>query len=229
MASNAMERFICMVIGYAFGLIQSSYFIGKRHHVDIRKVGSGNAGTTNALRSLGLKAGLLTLFMDVMKCVLAILLVRFLFKGNGKDILPLLSVYAGAGCVLGHNFPFFLGFRGGKGVAASLGLFCALDFRIVLVVMFWFFFIFFTTHYVSLASLSSYFFACALAVIFGALGFYGMDFAGTLEMDLVLAALFLLTVFRHRANISRLLSGTERKTYLTHNKKENGGEGHGEG
>ena len=97
-----MERIICLIIGYAFGLFQTGYFVGKLNHVDIRKTGSGNSGSTNALRVLGVKAGLMTFAGDVLKCVLPILLVRQIFSGS--DCLPLLAMYTGAGATLGHNY-----------------------------------------------------------------------------------------------------------------------------
>ena len=109
-----MERIICLAIGYLFGMFQTSYIIGKIHHMDIRQYGSGNAGTTNALRTLGKKAGAMTLIGDMLKCVIAILIVDAVFKNRYQEILPLLGMYTAAGCVLGHNFPFYLGFRGGK-------------------------------------------------------------------------------------------------------------------
>ena len=115
-----MERIICIVIGYAFGLFQTGYIYGRMHHIDIRKHGSGNAGTTNALRTLGWKAGLITFLGDCMKCVLAVVLVKLIFAES--DYLPLLSLYAGLGAVLGHNYPFYLNFKGGKGIAATGGL-----------------------------------------------------------------------------------------------------------
>ena len=105
-----MERIICLIIGYAFGLFQTGYFVGKLNHVDIRKTGSGNSGSTNALRVLGVKAGLMTFAGDVLKCVLPILLVRQIFSGS--DCLPLLAMYTGAGATLGHNYPFYLKFKG---------------------------------------------------------------------------------------------------------------------
>ena len=108
-----LERLICILIGYVFGLFQTSYIIGKIHKTDIREHGSGNAGTTNALRTFGKKAGAMTLLGDCLKCVFAIVAVRLIFKEKSADILPLLSIYAVAGCVLGHNFPVTLGFRGG--------------------------------------------------------------------------------------------------------------------
>ena len=115
-----MERIICLIIGYAFGLFQTGYFVGKLNHVDIRKTGSGNSGSTNALRVLGVKAGLMTFVGDVLKCVLPILLVRQIFSGS--DCLPLLAMYTGAGATLGHNYPFYLKFKGGKGIAVLAGL-----------------------------------------------------------------------------------------------------------
>ena len=212
-------RLICLGIGYLFGLFQTSYFVGRAHHIDIRKVGSGNAGSTNTLRVLGRKAGLLVLLGDVMKCVIAILLAGYLFREKGREILPLLKMYTAAGCVLGHNYPFYLGFKGGKGIAASLGMMIAIDWRVTCILMTVFLIIFFTTHYVSLGSIFAYFTGLAGIVIFGALGFYGMDLAHTIEMDVIMALLTLQAIVKHRENIKRLMAGTERKTYLGSRKK----------
>ena len=107
-----MERIICILIGYVFGLFQTGYFYGMTKHVDIRKHGSGNAGTTNALRTLGWTAGVITFIGDCLKCVLAVVVVHLLFGQN--ENIALLSMYAGMGAVLGHNFPFYLKFKGGK-------------------------------------------------------------------------------------------------------------------
>ena len=117
-----MERFICLLIGYAFGLIQTGYIYGKMRGVDIRKEGSGNAGSTNALRTMGIKAGLVTLLGDCFKCVFAVVTVYLIYGKTYADIFPLLAMYAGMGAVLGHNYPFYLNFKGGKGIAATAGL-----------------------------------------------------------------------------------------------------------
>ena len=148
-----MERLICLAIGYVCGLFQTSYIIGRMYKTDIREHGSGNAGTTNALRTFGKKAGALTLFGDCFKCVAAILIVKALFRGSYGDILPLLSLYAAAGCVLGHNFPFYLNFKGGKGIAASVGMILAFDWRVFLICAVVFFGLFFAFHYVVLLRL----------------------------------------------------------------------------
>ena len=115
-----MERVISVVIGYAFGIIQSAFLIGKlTKGVDIRKFGSGNLGSTNALRVLGKKAGLITILCDISKSMLAFILCTLLFK----DMI--FGMYACLGVILGHNFPFYLKFKGGKGVASMIGMmFC---------------------------------------------------------------------------------------------------------
>ena len=87
-----MERLICIAIGYVFGLFQTSYIYGKMHGIDIRKCGSGNAGTTNMLRTMGTKAGAITLLGDAFKCVIAVLVVRTLFRAQYEEILPLLTI-----------------------------------------------------------------------------------------------------------------------------------------
>ncbi len=215
-----LERVICVGIGYLFGLFQTSYLYGRANHMDIREHGSGNAGTTNALRTMGKKAGALTLLGDCLKCVLAVLAVRLIYGGSQGEILPLLSLYAAAGCILGHNFPFYLGFRGGKGVAASVGMVLVIDWRIFLICAVVFLALYFAAHYVSLCSISAYVTALVMLIIFGQMGHYGMPQARVWEMDLVMLALTVLAIYRHRANIGRLLRGEESKIYLrTRNKK----------
>ena len=118
-----MERIICLAIGYVCGLLQTGYLVGKMNHVDIRKEGSGNAGSTNALRVLGWKAGAMTFAGDVIKCLAAVLIARYLYRDT--QYVPLLAMYAGMGATLGHNFPFYLKFKGGKGIAVLAGLILA--------------------------------------------------------------------------------------------------------
>ena len=209
-----LARIICLAVGYLCGLFQTSYIYGKKSGIDIRQYGSGNAGTTNALRTLGKKAGALTLLGDCLKCVIAVLIARFVFAGHAGTDLPLLELYAGAGCILGHNFPFYLKFRGGKGIAASVGFILAFDWRIFLICAVIFFALFFTTHYVSLCSLSAYLAAFAAIIVLGQGGAYGMDASHTMEMYVVMGLLTALAFFRHRANIMRLAKGTENRVYL---------------
>lgn len=217
-----IERLSCLLIGYVFGLFQTSYIIGKIHKTDIREHGSGNAGTTNALRTFGKKAGALTLLGDCMKCILAIVVVRLLFAERGADIMPLLCIYAAAGCILGHNFPITLGFRGGKGIAASVGFLIAFDWRLFVICAVLFFALFFTTHYVSLCSLSCYILALVAMIVRGESGGYGMDRVHTTEMYLVMVFLACLAFWRHRANIIRLTKGTENKVFLGKSSEKKG-------
>ena len=216
------ERLISILIGYVFGLFQTSYIIGKMHKTDIREHGSGNAGTTNALRTFGKKAGAITLLGDCLKCVLAIVAVRLIFAGRETEMMPLLCIYAAAGCILGHNFPITLGFRGGKGIAASVGFLIAFDWRMFVICAVVFFALFFTTHYVSLCSLTTYMTALIALIVIGETGGYGMDRMHTTEMYLVMTALTVLAFWRHRANIVRLLKGTESKVFLSKSKTKKG-------
>ncbi len=215
-----MERLICIAIGYLFGLFQTAYIIGKINGIDIRNYGSGNSGTTNMLRTLGTKAGLLTFAGDCLKCVLAVVLVRLLFASSHGDILPLLSFYAAAGVILGHNYPFYLGFRGGKGVAATAGLIFSLDPVMTVLGLITFFGFFLTTHYVSLGSLMVYVGILIELPILGQTGHFHMDQSHLFEMYAVAAALAALAFWKHRENIARLRSGTERKTYLFKKKSD---------
>ena len=148
-----MERVICLIIGYAFGLFQTAFIYGKLHGIDIREHGSGNAGTTNTLRVLGTKAGLIVLAGDIIKCILAIVISGLIFGVSHPDEIYLLKLYAAAGAILGHNFPFYLHFRGGKGIAATAGLILSFHIAFLPMGVIIFFGTFFLTHYVSLGSL----------------------------------------------------------------------------
>jgi len=225
-----MERVICLLIGYVFGLFQTAYFYGKAHGIDIRQHGSGNAGTTNTLRVLGTKAGLIVLAGDCLKCMAAVWIVRLLFGETHPDTIYLLSLYAGAGAILGHNYPFYMGFKGGKGIAATAGLILAFHPYFIVMGVVVFFGIFFTTHYVSLGSLLVYAGFLIEMVICGQAGlFVGMTQLQLYEMYGLTAALAALAYWKHRQNILRLLHGNERKTYLTKKNKVDidGGESKG--
>lgn len=207
-----MERIVSVCIGYAFGLIQTGYLYGKLHHVDIRKQGSGNAGTTNALRTLGWKAGAVTLLGDAFKCVFAVLAVQFIYRGSHQDILPLLSMYAGMGAVLGHNYPFYMKFKGGKGIAATAGLLLSTTTPVmVLICLVAFVGIVAATRYVSLGSLVVVVIYLLEIIYRGQTGAYGMEANFLYEMYGIAAFLMVSAFYRHRENIKRLLSGTENK------------------
>ncbi|MGI5947533.1 MAG: glycerol-3-phosphate 1-O-acyltransferase PlsY [Lachnospiraceae bacterium] len=218
-----MERILCLAIGYAFGLIQTGYFYGKVHGVDIRKHGSGNSGTTNALRVLGAKAGLIVFAGDFLKTFVPCVLVR-IFLGDGALYSHVLVLYTGLGVTLGHNYPFYLGFKGGKGIAAMAGILMASDWRITLICAAVFIGTVAITRYVSLGSLLVAAIFLAMTAYFTFTGGYGTavlhDVSGMTSLNtpylrwecvtvaFVIAA---MAFWRHRANIKRLLHGTENK------------------
>lgn len=207
-----MERIISVLIGYAFGLFQTGYLYGKLHHIDIRTQGSGNAGTTNALRTLGWKAGLITFLGDCFKCVFAVALVHVIYGKSHADILPVLSMYAGMGAVFGHNYPVHMGFKGGKGIAATAGLLIStVNLRMVLICLAAFIVIVAVTRYVSLGSLVVVVLYLAEVIYGGMTGGFGVEGAPLYEMYAIAAILMLSAFYKHKANIKRLLSGTENK------------------
>ncbi|MBR5597237.1 MAG: glycerol-3-phosphate 1-O-acyltransferase PlsY [Lachnospiraceae bacterium] len=212
-----MIRLLCLVVGYFFGAFQTAYFYGKMHGIDIRTMGSGNAGTTNTLRVLGTKAGMLVLAGDVIKTVLAILVVRFLVLPNFVvgDREYLYVLYTAAGAILGHNFPFYMQFKGGKGIASTFGLIFSFHPLFIPVGFVLFLGTFMTTHYVSLGSLLIYAGFVIQMIIMGQTGAMGDISQSVLnEMYLISILLLAMAYWKHRENIKRLLTGTERKTYL---------------
>ncbi len=207
-----MERLLCVLIGYVCGLFQTGYIYGKLKNVDIRKHGSGNAGTTNALRTLGWKAGVITFIGDFLKCVVAVACVRLIFGGNSE--LSLYSLYAGLGAVLGHNYPFYLKFKGGKGIAATVGLILTVNPIMFLTVAVIFFAIVLLTQYVSLASIIIMIVFGIQVFAYGQWGGFQLDKPQLYEFYIIVLMLILMACFRHRANIKRLINGTENKTNI---------------
>lgn len=214
-----MERIVCIVIGYVFGLFQTAFIYGKLHGIDIRQYGSGNAGTTNTLRVLGTKAGLIVLAGDIIKCILAIVICGALFGSSNPEKIYLLRLYAAMGAILGHNFPFYLGFKGGKGIAATAGLVLSFHPYFIPMGVLLFFGAFLLTHYVSLGSLLVYAGIMIEMVVCGQMGVFGATREILIEMYIITAFLTVMAYYKHRENIARLLKGQERKTYLTKKNK----------
>lgn len=215
-----MVRVICVLIGYVFGLFQTAFFYGKMHGIDIREHGSGNSGTTNALRVFGTKAGLIVFAGDCLKCIFAVLVVKLIFGNDYGDIMKLLCLYTGAGAILGHNYPFYMHFKGGKGIAATAGMVIAFDPLFTLAGVVVFFGTFFLTHFVSLGSLLVYTVLMIMLVICGQTGYFpGFEQGTLIETYAVFALLMLLAFWKHRENIVRLIHGKERKTYLSKKNK----------
>ncbi len=212
-----MIRLLCLALGYLFGAFQTAYFYGKMHGIDIRTKGSGNAGTTNTLRVLGTKAGLIVLAGDVLKTILAIVVVRnFIIPNFAEPNLEyLLVLYTAAGVILGHNFPFYMKFKGGKGIASTFGLILSFHPWFIPVGAVMFLGAFLTTHYVSLGSLLIYAGFVIQMLIMGQSGYLGdMSQTALNEMYMIAFLLMAMAYWKHRENIKRLLTHTERKTYL---------------
>lgn len=186
---------IWIIVAYLIGNFATSYLISKiLGKIDIREHGSGNAGATNVLRVLGVKAALPTFVGDALKGAIAVLFVKSM-----GDIW--LTIAVGLAVILGHNFPILLKFKGGKGIATSIGVFLAIDpigaiFSILLGLL-----LIIKTKYVSLGSVGG---MALLPIILLILG-------RPFEIILFGLLIGLLAVFQHRANIKRLLNGTESK------------------
>ncbi len=214
-----MIRIVCLAIGYLFGLFQTSYIIGKIHGIDIRNYGSGNAGTTNMIRTLGTRYGLITFAGDFLKSFLAAVVVGLLFKDSHADCVPMLKLYAGAGAVIAHDFPFYMNFKGGKGVAASAGM--AMGFKPILlgIGLLVFLGVAIPTKYVSAGSLACYAAFFIGTVIMGLTGQLHMAQSFLIETYILAFLLMALCWWKHRENIVRLINGTERKTSLFKKKR----------
>lgn len=213
-----MFRPICLLIGYVLGCMQSAYILGRLiGKIDIREYGSGNAGFTNTTRVLGKKVGAAVFLFDFCKLVVAYVICAKLF-GETPDLCILAGVYGGLGVVLGHNFPFYLEFRGGKGIACTLALMVCVNWKIAVITYVIGFIVFMAKRYISLASLTMAVLYPAIMII--SVKFFGFHFKT--ETIILMFVLCVLAYVKHRTNIQRLLNGTENK--FGSNKKENKGD-----
>lgn len=210
---------VVTIIAYLLGSISFSVIISKKMAgFDVREKGSGNAGTTNVLRTVGKKASALTLLCDTLKGVVAILVayIAGLIIKEGID-KTLLVQLAGIAVILGHTFPIFFGFRGGKGIATSLGVLLITNWNIGLICLVFALLLMVLTKMVSVGSL-------AAAVLFPVLVAFMPSNAYIVngnQFGYVIYAILLavLVIFNHRANVKRLLTGTENKIDFKKTKK----------
>ena len=209
-----LARVISILIGYACGHFLTGFFYGKTQHVDLREVGSGNVGTTNTYRNLGPKAGILTLLGDVFKVVLSVLIVWLLFRGNAGENVKVLQYYAAVGTILGHNFPIFMKFHGGKGIACTGGLMVAVCPLCVPICLTIFLATVLITKYVSLGSILVCVSFFAQIIVFGQCGILKLSGSDLMEVYILAAFVMVLGIARHHANIGRLIHGTENKFYF---------------
>jgi glycerol-3-phosphate acyltransferase PlsY len=209
-----LARIISILIGYVCGQFLTGFLVGKKQHVDLRKVGSGNVGTTNTYRNLGPKAGLLTFLGDVFKVVLAVVIVWLLFRSNADVNVRVLGYYAALGSILGHNFPVFMKFKGGKGIACTAGLMVALCPICIPVCLAIFLLVVLSVHYVSLGSLLVCLSLLIQVLAYGQMGLLGVSGTDLIEVYVLVAIVAVLGIVRHHSNIKRLMSGTENKFYF---------------
>ncbi len=177
------------LISYLLGSFNTAYFLGKAKGFDIRERGSNNAGASNVKVNLGWPAAILTGLCDILKAFAAVRLCSYLFADDG--VIPFL---AGTMAVIGHIFPFYMGFRGGKGFASYLGMLLATDWKLALVVMALTVVLTFVTNYIAVATICVVMIAPVYFYLKGA-NIYGV---------VILVLLTLLIVYKHRINIQRI-------------------------
>ena len=186
---------ICLIFGYLFGSLNFAIIYSKLKGDDIRNHGSGNAGATNVLRTYGKGAAAIVFSLDILKGVIAVMITRIFFDDMLYDCASAL------GAVLGHNFPLYYGFKGGKGVATSLAVLLTLHYPTALIGVAAFLVVVLVTKYVSLSSILA-----AIAAMISAFAFFKVS-----EFSVFCLVIGILCIYRHRSNIKRLLNGTENK------------------
>lgn len=191
-----------MIAGYVLGSLPFGVWVARAHGVDIFKVGSGNPGATNVKRTLGKKAGNLVFLLDFLKGVVATVWPLLPVLGAADaELAERMAVAGMVGAIVGHSFSCFIGFRGGKGVATSLGGLLALSWPVALLGVAVWVAVFYATRYVSLASI----------LLAASLPVSSWLLHQTTFLTLFFVILGLFIIVRHRTNIQRLLAGTESK------------------
>lgn len=215
-----LNRFLALLIGYCFGLILFGYAYSKAKKDDITTKGSGNVGTTNTFRVYGWKAGIFTMIGDLTKPMLAILLTWLIFKNReSAEMVRLLQVYAGFGAILGHNYPFYKKFKGGKGIACTAGFVIVLFPLEVPIGLLALGGTFLLTGYVSLGSILAVISVALQTVIFGSFEWINVTIQYRAEIYTIIFIMTLMAIIRHRENIKRLAKGTENKFNINIGKK----------
>lgn len=236
------QLIVITMIGYLIGSINLSIILSKlMGKGDIRTQGSGNAGTTNTLRVLGKGPALLVLIFDICKAIIAILVAKGIFALSGIEMfistinyaMPMedggtvLNVYnifyqqgillAAFGAILGHNFPIYYGFKGGKGIATSLGAILMIEWHIGIICLVFALVLMLLSRMVSLGSICAAILYPVLVWIIGEA--FGTEFTAKLIYEIFAICIAALAIFRHRSNIKRLLNGTENKLWKTKKEK----------
>lgn len=206
-----MFKLYSFLIGYLIGSVQFAYIYAKVfNNIDIREHGSGNAGMTNISRVIGSKAGIIVFVLDILKGLIAFNLCGYLFGGSFflKEGSVLFGIYGGLGAIIGHDFPFYLKFKGGKGVATTLGFLLFINPVIAIITYVSGFLVAFFSKYISLAALTMNTIFVVLMIIFKM----------PLEAIILMVIVALLCYYQHRGNILRIIKKEERKFFFKKNK-----------
>lgn len=211
---SLQHTILSLLVGYVFGNCPNGYLYARSQGIDIFKQGSGNPGSTNISRTLGKKAGMTVLLLDIAKCIVPIFFLHLLWKPATVDEGTLITVFTGCGAILGHDFPMIPKLRGGKGVACTGALLIAFDLRLTAVLLLFLIVIVKLTGYVSAASISTLSLMVILIGIFGYLGWLPLSMAIYPEVMTVFLLIAVLGIWQHRSNIARLRNGTESKFHF---------------
>lgn len=189
-----MRYILCFLIGYVLGTVNYAYIIGRIKGFDIRTKGSTNAGASNATVTMGWKIGVIVGLCDILKAFISVIIAKFIFPE-----LEFAGVIAGVSCILGHIFPFYLKFRGGKGFASYLGMILALDWRFFLIIGVSIIIITVVTDYIALATLTTVV-VYPLYLIFTKI---------EIIVLLIVTVASIVMIFKHISNIKKIISGQE--------------------
>lgn len=202
---DVLKILAALAMGYLLGSLNTAVIVGKIYGKDIRNHGSKSAGLTNTLRVLGKTAAAFVLVGDIVKgivaCLIGLWLGVYVQSGEARDCVSLLA--AGAGAVIGHNWPVYFGFKGGKGMLTAAAVLFMFDWHMAFICLGLFVLIVAVSRYVSLGTV-------CVAVFFVALSFLPV-FHHTLYFNVFACLMAAIIVFKHRENIQRLLSGTENR------------------
>lgn len=189
-----MGYIIVLLIGYLIGSSSMSYYLGRLKNINVSKNGSGNLGASNMVVIMGWKAGIIVALHDILKAYIAIILVRYLFTD-----LPYVSELAGVACVIGHIFPFYLKFKGGKGLASYIGMTIALDWKFAIAVI---------VLCAILTLITDYVVSATFTTIIAVPAYIGL-FYNNIIAFCILSVATLVMLYKHVENIKRLRNGTE--------------------
>ena len=199
-----------MIIGYFIGCINLSYIISRLKGFDIRHVGSGNAGASNLVIVIGKKIGLFVAVLDVMKAFMAFRMAQFIFPEAYAGMISYAGVIAGVGAVIGHVFPFYMGFKGGKGLACYGGTVLAIDYRLFVVLFILALLIAIVTDYICFAPITmSFIVPISVGVVYN-----------TWIPSAIIAVASAVLLYKHRENLYRIRAGEELRFHFLWRRKD---------